>query len=241
MKHGRKRKWKTIVKWLLLILGGYFLFLMVFAFTTTPFWVYYYFGTYHSELKQSPAYIVVLGGGGMPSQDGLIRTYYAAFTAKKFPDSKIIIALPGDAKDSTSAICLMKKEIVLRGVCPERILLEHNGTNTRSQALNIAGLNKHTILQQPVLLISLPEHMIRAIKTFEKAGFKNISGYPAFEKGIEANITFNDKKLGGNKLLVPEIGNRLQLRYQFWNHLKYELIITREVFGLAYYKLRGWV
>lgn len=222
-------------------LGGYFLLLMVFAFTTVPFWMYYYFGTYHSEIKQPPAYIVVLGGGGMPSQDGLIRTYHAAFVAEKFPESKIIIALPGNVTDSFSAICLMKKEMVLRGVCPKRIILENRGANTRSQALNVAALEKQTILQQPVLLISLPEHMVRAVKTFEKAGFKKITGCPAFEKGIEADITFNDKKLGGNKVLVPEIGNRLQLRYQFWNHLKYELIITREALGLMYYKLRGWI
>ncbi|MCK9616763.1 MAG: YdcF family protein [Lentimicrobiaceae bacterium] len=232
---------KIFFKWLLYLSGGYFLILIILAFTTLPFWVFFYFGTYHSTITQPPDFIVVLGGGGMPSQDGLIRTYHAACLAEKFPESKVIIALPGDMKDSTSAIRLMKREMIIRGVFTERIVCEVKGTNTRSQAIEIAGYLQGKIVKNPITIVTTPEHMIRAIKTFEKAGFSNINGFPAFDKGIEADITFNDTKLGGEKILIPSIGKNLQLRYQFWNHLKFELIITREIFGIAYYKLRGWI
>jgi hypothetical protein len=64
---------------------------------------------------------------------------------------------------------------------------------------------------------------------------------PTFENAIEANLYFDDAKLGGNKTFVPEVGGNIEVRYQFWNHLKYEILITRELFALGYYKLRGWI
>ena len=38
-----------------------------------------------------------------------------------------------------------------------------------------------------------------------------------------------------------DIGNNITLRYQFWTQLHYEELLLREVFALAYYKLKGWI
>ena len=46
---------------------------------------------------------------------------------------------------------------------------------------------------------------------------------------------------GGNKTLLPNVGSNTSVRYQFWNHLKYEIMIAREMTALTYYKLRGWI
>jgi hypothetical protein len=82
--------------------------------------------------------------------------------------------------------------------------------------------------------------MKRAVLAFRKCGYTNVSGLPTFEYSLDADLTFRDSDLKGNKI-APPIGNNLQVRYQFWNHLKYEILVIREYFGLGYYKLRGWI
>jgi hypothetical protein len=83
--------------------------------------------------------------------------------------------------------------------------------------------------------------MRRAVLVFRKAGFTRVSALPAFESAIEAKLFFEDDQLGGNKILVPDIGGNTEVRYQFWNHLKYEILIAREMAAMGYYKLRGWI
>lgn len=207
------------------------------SFTTAPFWMYYYLGISANRLQKEPDYIVVLGGGGMPSESGLMRTYFANKSAEKYPNAKLIIALPGDTLDTCSAVFMMKQELVKRGVSSNRISFETKGTNTRSQAL---AVSKMISQEKNVLIISSPEHMYRSVKAFIKVGLKNTGGEPAFEKAIEANLYFDDDKLGGNNT-IPDIGNNTQLRYQFWNHMKYQIIVYREYFAITYYKLRAWI
>ena len=146
--------------------------------------------------------------------------------------------MPGDLKDSLSTPQLMKKELELRGINPELIRFENEGTNTRAQALNCQGLVK---MQSSILLVTSPEHMRRSVLCFQKAGFEKVNALPAFENAVEADLSFDDDKLGGNKTLVPDIGESINMRYQLWNHLKYEILIAREMVALAYYKLRGWI
>jgi len=228
---------KIVLKYYLIFSSIFFTIFIFLSFTTAPFWMYYYLGVSANKLKQSPDYIVVLGGGGMPSETGLMRTFYAKSASVKYPKAKIIIALPGDSIDTTSAVFLMKKELVERGISANKISFETKGTNTRSQALEIAKILSS---DKNILIISSPEHMYRSVKTFVKAGLKNTGGEPAFEKAIEANLDFNDDELGGNSV-VPNVGNNTQLRYQFWNHMKYQIIVYREYFAITYYKLRAWI
>ena len=211
--------------------------MIILSFTTAPFWMYYYLGVSHNALKTNPDYIVVMGGGGMPSETGLMRTYFASKAANKYPDAKLIIALPGDIADTLDATYLMKKEIVMRGVESDRIFFEPKGTNTRSQALEIKKLLDNN---SNILLITSPEHMYRSVLAFKKTGLINTGGEPAFEKAIGSLLYFDDDELGGRDI-VPDIGSNIQLRYQFWNHFKYQIIVYREYFAIAYYKLKGWI
>ncbi len=228
---------KKTIKISLISLGSIFLTIIILSFTTLPFWMYYYLGATDYTLLKSPEYIIVLGGGGIPSESGLMRTYKVSQEAKKFPQAKIIIALPGKVSDTLSSINLMRHEIISRGIDSSKIILEPKGTNTRMQALQIQNLCGKT---SSILLITSPEHMYRSIKTFKKIGFNNIVGNSAFESAIEANLYFNDNELGGNKYIL-NVGKNTQLRYQFWNHLKYQIIIYREYFAITYYKLKGWI
>ncbi|MDX1284827.1 MAG: YdcF family protein, partial [Draconibacterium sp.] len=132
---------------------------------------------------------------------------------------------------------LMKKELELREIKSEKIDFENEGTNRRAQALNCQGLIK---MQSPILLVTSPEHMRRSVLCFQKVGFNKVNALPAFENAVEADLSFDDDDLGGKKTVVPDVGKSINMRYQIWNHLKYEILITREMVALTYYKLRGW-
>lgn len=211
---------------------------VILSFTTLPFWGYYWLGTSKSEITQKPAAIVLLGGSGMPSKSNLLRGWYTAQAAKSFPAARVIVAMPGDLSDSLSTPVLLKNELVLRNVGINRIEFENKGTNTRSQVLNCQGLLK---MQSPVLVITSPEQMRRTILCFQKAGFEHVNALPAFEKAVDIDLSFNDDKLGKNIPLVPDVGKSINLRYQVWNHLIYEILFAREIAAMTYYKIRGWI
>ncbi len=225
-------------KYLLIFFGSIFLLSLILSFTTAPFWAYYWLGTSKSELKSPPESIVMLGGSGMPGKSNLMRCWFTAKAYHSFPGTKVIVAMPGDTLDQSSTPRLMKKELVLRGIPDSLLVFEASGTNTRAQALNCAEILP---LHQNVMLVTSPEHMRRSVLCFQKTGFEKVSALPAFETDIEADLTFDDDELGEDKLLLPDVGGSISLRYQVWSHLKYEIMVAREMMALGYYKLRGWI
>ncbi|NCA76807.1 MAG: YdcF family protein [Alphaproteobacteria bacterium] len=131
---------KGIVKILLISIGVVALIMAILAMTSAPFWIRYNMGMKKAGIHRPPDYIVVLGGGGMPSESGLMRCWYAAKAADRFPRSLVIVALPGDTTDPQSSINGMKDELILRGVARDRIIFEDSGTNTRAEALLVKDL-----------------------------------------------------------------------------------------------------
>ena len=220
------------------VLGFCFFIMILLSFTTLPFWMYYNLGrSKNTVCFTEPNYIIVLGGGGIPSESGLMRTYKASQLSLKYPTAKVIIALPGDTSDCISSVNLMRREIIYRGVDSTKILLEPTGTNTRMQALQILSIIDEN---SKILLVTSPEHMYRAIRVFKTAGMINTGGSSAFEKAIESDLGFDLEKLGGNQFVL-DLGDNTQFRYQFWNHFKYQIIIYREYFAITYYKIKGWI
>ncbi len=232
---------RILLRTVLICFGVLFLVILVLSFTTLPYWGYYWLGTSKSKITEKPDYIVLLGGGGMPSESSLMRIYFVHRAAVESPQSRIIISIPGNPEDSTSTARLVAAELVIKGIDRPRILYEQIGTNTRSEALQLQNFNAEKLTEKSILLVTSPEHMRRAVLVFRKAGFTRVSALPAFENAIEANLFFDDDQLGGNKSLVPDVGGNTSVRYQFWNHLKYEILIAREMAALGYYKLRGWI
>jgi hypothetical protein len=239
-------------------MGSFATLMIIMAFTTAPFWIWYGFSTKYAGINRPPDYIVVLGGGGMPSESGLIRCWYAAKTARQFPNAMVIISLPGDTSDIRSSVNQMKNELILRGVDQTRIILEAQGTNTRAQSQKVwkmidrlkestkyevrsTNIPSYPLTLIPALLIvTSPEHLTRAVLTFKRAGFNKVDGVPAFEIVIESNITFNDAILGGRKW-IPGVGGNLSLRYQFWTQMRYEGMMFRELLAMVYYEMKGWI
>jgi len=224
---------KKAARLLLLFCGITALGMIALAFTDVPYFAYHQLGTHCHRLKGNPEVIVVLGGSGMPSADGLIRTYYASEAAIKFPQAEVIIAHPYDNDSlSTRQLDLMANELIIRGVDSLRIRYEPIGTNTQSQASHISEMLKAQY-DSPVLVITSPEHMYRSIRSLQKAGLKNVGGLPSFEKPISEQKLKSGKK-NGQKV-------SLAWRYNFWSYLRHEILVLREYFAIAYYKIKGWI
>jgi uncharacterized SAM-binding protein YcdF (DUF218 family) len=225
-----------IGKWFFGLIGAFAFLLFILSFTDIPYYAYYNLGTAGTKLTKNPDVIVVLGGAGMPSADGLIRTYYAAEAAKRYANARIIIALPYNTqRDSLYQLKLMARELIVKDIDSLRIMFEPLGYNTRSQAMNIAALLKDQQTLLSLLIITTPEHMYRAIYTFKKAGFTNVGSLAAFEKPIEEEKLISNGKTGEKKEI------RLSFRYNMWSYLHYELLVLKEYTAITYYKLRGWL
>lgn len=218
-------------------IGVFAILLLVLSFTNIPYFAYYYLGTSTPKTIHPPDLIVVLGGAGMPSPDGLIRIWYACNAAREFKKAQVIIALPYNEndRDSLHQLNLMAQELIIKGIDSSRIQFEPLGFNTRSQALNIAARFARPENPLTLLLVTSPEHMYRSVKTFQKAGFANVGGLPTFEVPID-----EEKAMDKEHSKDVRVKN-LALRYNMWSYLNYELLVLREYTAISYYKIKGWI
>lgn len=228
------RFFKKALHYTLYSLGSLLLVTLLLSFTDIPYWQYYWLGTHNCELAKEPDYIVLMGGGGMPSPDGFIRTYFTAGAWHRAKHSKVIIAIPPDTSNHHgSPEIQMANELIMRGVDSSIIFFERNGYNTISQAKAIASFfNADAIDTIAIRLVTTPEHMFRSVRVFRKVGFKQVGGTPAFEVGLK------EKRL---KKKEDDSSIWLKFRYNVWSYMQYEITVVREYCAISYYKIRGWM
>ncbi len=226
-----------LIKGLLFGLGILMLLFVILSFTHLPFHAYHRLGTSNAALSYTPDYIVLMGAGGMPGPDGLMRCYYAATAAKAFPHATVIVALPAEAhKLPESDHQRMIDELLMRGVDRQRIQSEFRGNNTYTQAVNIRNMisEKEAVL----LIVSSPEHMYRAIRTFQKQGFEQTGGFATFENAFDEHLLFEEDTEGIKR---RSTGPSLGFRYNVWGYMQYQILVVREYIAIAYYKIRGYL
>ncbi len=171
-----------------------------------------------------PEAIIVLGGGGIPSESGLIRTWHGADAAQEFTNALVIVSLPADEDPEANSVGRMKQELVMRGVDENRILMETRALNTREQAVNILALLGEGGADRRLMLVSSGYHLRRSVLCFEKAGFQNVQVRAASSVGAEADF-----------------GGWTYLRYGLWADLEAQPAYLREMIALLTYRLRGWI
>ena len=203
------------------------------AFTQIPYWAYYNLAVTKDGLKEKPEFIVIMGGDGMPSPSGLMRTYFGIEKAKIYPESKVILALPYNVFDSTHQLNLMAHELVQKGIDSNRILFEPKGFNTRSQVEEIGKMINDK--SQALLIVTSPEHMFRCLASFRKYGFTNVGGTPTFETPSDEE-KLRDRTEDENTRI-----RHLALRYNMWSYMQYEIIVMREYAAISYYWVKGWI
>ena len=175
------------------------------------------------EMEHQPRYVVVIGGA-IPGEEGLMHTYYAAQFGRGHTGVTYVITMPVDDDLDNSSAGRLKDELVLRGIPDSDILFESRGLNTYQQAVFIAEMLGDNALGQPFLIVTSPLHARRAFLCFRKQGFTRTSVLQA--SGASSEV---------------DLGRWTFLRYTFWYRLKYQAMIARELTALVVYKLRGWI
>ena len=205
------------------------------ALTPLPWKAYAWLGRGGDELKGGPAFIVLMGGGGIPSESGLMRCYETALQAQRFPKARVLVAMPYEEGES-DASNRVADELVLRGVRRDRILRERRGHHTREQAVESFRLLDAGRRQPAMLVVSSPEHVRRSVLAFRKAGFEQVAGAASYGQNLKADLTLTP----ASRLPVPNPVHSTWLRYRVWDTLAIELRVLRELTALAYYRARGW-
>lgn len=167
-----------------------------------------------------PDWIVVLGGGGIPSESGLIRCWYGAERALEFPEAGCIVSLPADEDPEEASVGRMKQELMMRGVAEDRIRMESEAVNTRAQADAVMAMLGASAPTSLVCIVTSPYHLRRAVDCFRAAGFRRIQGAEAESVGAEADM-----------------GGWTFLRYGLWAAWSHRPVLIRECMALAAY---GW-
>lgn len=221
-------------------MGGVFLIIIVLAFTSVPYYARMYLAKVNVEYTESVETIVIMGGGGFPSEALMMRLWYTMEASTEFPNSKIVLTTPGKLSDSLSTIFQMQQYLIDQGIDAERIVIENVGVNTRHQAQEVYRLYQKEEIQVPLLIVSSPAHIKRSVLSFKKVGFNKVYGKPAMEQVLEVDLRLKNRNLGGNKI-APNAGNSIAIRYQFWDYMKYEIEVLREYLALFYYSLHGWI
>ncbi|MFA9392995.1 MAG: YdcF family protein [Prolixibacteraceae bacterium] len=224
----------------LMVLGVVFVFQLILAMTSLPFWAQYQLARKLAYVPEHPETIVVMGANGFPSSELLMRLWYTSKLANKYPETKVVLTTPGNFSDSTSTVFQMYAYLIDEGISADRILIDSVGLNTRHQALMVFEMFNAGELLEPMIVVSSPTHVYRAVRSFQKVGFTQVSGVPSTDIELETKLQLNGHQIGAADYL-PDVGNSISLRYKFWEYLQSEIIVTREYVAISYYWLQGWI
>ena len=230
--HKMKRLAKTI-KVTFFIFGVLFFVMIALAFTSAPFYIHFRLGQSPNDNVEitHPQQVVMFGGAGMPSEDNLMRLYHTAALARHY-EVPVLLVHPEDS------LCQAEMARLLRQGGIDSILYMTNGTNTRSQALELM-VNYPELAESQFIVVTSPEHVRRTIKCLNKVGFNNVIGKAAYPATVDFDLSLKKQKLGGNET-IPSVES-VKMRYTFFNYMKLEIICLREYFALGYYKIKGWI
>lgn len=223
---------KRIFRIILLFFGSLSLTAVILSFTDYPYIAYYRLGHPDGSAHPVPDYIFIYSGGGMPAPETMMRLYYGVKTAQRFPEAKLIVAMPCDSiEDETAQIHMMEDELIIHGIEKERILREYEGSNTYYQSVNMLKMiNADT--NTAVTVVTSPQHIYRTVQVLKATGIKQVGYNAAMERCIPEELL---EKSEDDSYVNPN------MRYNVWNYLKYELTVSREYCAIVYYYIRGWI
>lgn len=177
--------------------------------------------------------MVILGGGGgtYETDAGRIEVLSEASSLRVLEGARLfkllnpaVIIVSGGVNPEVGLTVpeaeTMRAALIRLGVPAERIRVESGSANTHDQALRLMPMLREAG-DGPFLLVTSPSHMRRAYLTFVEAGLKPIPA-PSPERSATR------QPLGMALLPRPDA-------------LEASRNVMREIFGLLYYALRGWI
>jgi uncharacterized SAM-binding protein YcdF (DUF218 family) len=236
-------KWRVVrnlVRWFVLACGMFFLLVLYLATTGVPWRWYGSMGQPGINAAKPPDVIVMMGGGGIPSESGLMRSWKTAEAARIFSNAVIMVAMPDDG--SETATHGIEHELIMRGVAEDRLRREPKGRNTREQALEVHRMLVQPGGDEPVLgLVTSPEHMTRTWLSFKKAGFSHLTALPSWPEAIQLDLSYHENELGSTVTLGGRVGGSDMIKYKVWDNMGLMMRCTRETMAIWYYRLMGWL
>ena len=214
-------------------LGLATLVMLVLTLTPVPWWAYAWLSRAPHNEPGPAEVIVMMGGGGIPSDSGLMRSYETAVQARRHPKARVILAMPFEPGETNGRPGAVVQELVLRGVAAERITQEGHGRHTREQAVAVWKMVGGRA-PPAVLVVSSPEHIRRSVLAFRKAGFTEVRGVGAQAQRLEADLRLADGRWF-------DLARTTLVRYHIWEGLLTQVKVLREAAALAYYKVQGWI
>lgn len=216
-------------------LGVLTLLLLLLALTPLPGWAYGWLGRSGGDAPGAPEVIVMMGGGGIPSESGLMRCYETAAQAAHHPKARVMVAMPLEPGETNGKPSAVVREIMLRGVERGRIAQEGRGRHTREQALEVWKMTEGSHHPPALLIVSSPEHIRRSVLAFRKVGFRQVGGAGAYSQHLQADLSLPSTSP------VPNPAHSELFRYRVWENVEVEIRVLRELTALLYYRVRGWI
>lgn len=230
-----------LFQWSLRLCGWAFIIVILAALSGLPWPVYHWLSEVGGEPPGTPDVIVMMGGGGIPSESGLTRAWQTAREAARFPKARVIVAMPYEEGESATNRSAVQRELILRGVSESRLSQEGEGRHTREQAEFVRKIFEEREDRTRLLIVTSPEHVRRSVLAFRKAGFAHVRGRGALNQSITADLTYRETVELLQKPSSSIVGRSLTLRYRFWDNLIIEAKVARELTALVYYKVKGWI
>jgi len=232
-----------IFRWfrrLVTLFGLFLVSVLVLAMTSVPWNWYGALAAPDRNAEGSPDYIVMMGGGGIPSESGLMRSWKTAEAARLFSNAVVIVAMPTEENESSPGA--VEQELAMRGVEWSRMVREPKGRNTREQAKEVYQIifSRGSVDQTIVGVVTSPEHMRRTWFAFKRAGFQHLIALPSWPEAISADLSYIESDLDA-PTLGGLVGGNAMIKYRFWDNLGILIKCARETAAMMYYRLMGWV
>lgn len=176
------------------------------------------------EYRGDCDYILLLPGGAIPSPAMLMRAYKAAEEFKKNPRAHVVISLKTDPPLASSTIWGIRRELMLRGVPAESIILETRATSTYEHAKYIHEAHIGDPASDRYLIVTSPYHVRRSALVFRAKGFAKVYASPAVGK--------REKE---------DLGAFQEIRYDVWGRVMSDIENLRELAALCFYWITGKV
>jgi uncharacterized SAM-binding protein YcdF (DUF218 family) len=174
------------------------------------------------EYRGDCDYILVLPGGAIPSPAMFMRAYRAAEEFKKNPRARVVISHKSDPPLDSSAIWGIRRELMLRGVPAESIILETKATSTYEHAKYIFEAHIGDPANDRYLIVTSPYHVRRSAMVFKAKGFAKVYAAPA--------VGEREKE---------DLGAFQEIRYDIWGRLMSDIENLRELAALGFYFVTG--
>lgn len=221
--------------------GAVFILLLLAAVLGLPWPVYRWLGDVKTEVEGTPDVIVMMGGGGIPSESGLVRSWQTAREAARYPKARVLVAMPYEPGEGATNRSAIQRELILRGVAEHRLDQEGQGRHTHEQAVRVREMLDGREDKLRLMIVTSPEHVRRSVRSFQKAGFVHVRGRAGWSESIEADLTYGAEPSVTKPSASDWVGHSMTLRYRLWDNLGLMIRVSRELTALAYYKVKGWI